>query len=59
MAVLGFLFGLVCWFFWGFFFTQAYNLVSLPEKMKTVKKEQSCYWLSVFHCPSGEKTDNN
>lgn len=27
--------------------------------MKSVKKEQTCYWLSAFNCPSGEKTDNN
>lgn len=57
MVVLGFLFDLVCCFLG--FFTQAYNLVSLPENMKSVKKEQTCYWLSAFNCPSGEKTDNN
>jgi len=48
-----------CLVFW--FFTQAHSLVSLPENlnMKTLKNEQTRYWFSVFHCPSGEKTNNS
>lgn len=54
ISVVVLVFWLVCCFLVLFFLTQAYNLVSLPGEHENVKKEQTCYWLSVFHFPSGE-----